>query len=213
VFTLVPRPSISCCHHDPFTRLLHIHSFTYPKPSRSLTLQITHSPSFDTTFKFTPTPLLKQLNPTSTFPRAAAANNAKRLRTSPHFTTTMATLQSANPIYLDPSPGRTRPRRSSSRQSFTSSLSRSTSNLGSPRAICPKDGDAFSYDPAHLRDWFLPQDLWDHMPAALQSTIAAVQHSGAAVLTGKSNLPRATSPTLSLVLHCAIFDSHINLHM
>ncbi|KAF2027584.1 hypothetical protein EK21DRAFT_114672 [Setomelanomma holmii] len=104
----------------------------------------------------------------------------------------MATSPTADPIYHDPSPGRTRTRRSSSRRSVASSLSRSTSNLGSPRAICPKDGDAFSYDPAHLRNWFLPQDLWDRMPAALQSSVAAVQHSGAAVLTGFARLDRHT---------------------
>lgn len=97
----------------------------------------------------------------------------------------MAAVQTANPIYHDPTPGRTRTRRSSSRMSFASSLSRSTSQLDSPRAICPKDGDAFSYDPAYLRNWFVPQELWNHLPAELRASLAAVQHSGAAVLTGK----------------------------
>lgn len=99
--------------------------------------------------------------------------------------TTMAADEAANPIYHDPTPDRTRTRRSSSRKSFASPISRSTSNLDSPRAIVPKDGDAFSYDPAHLRAWFLPQELWDRLPAELRSSLAAVQHSGAAVLTGK----------------------------
>ena len=96
----------------------------------------------------------------------------------------MAAIQPANPIYHDPTPPRTRTRRSSSRKSFASPLSRSASYLDSPRAACPKDGDAFSYDPVHLRNWYLPQNIWDKLPAELQSSVAAVQHSGAAVLTG-----------------------------
>lgn len=102
----------------------------------------------------------------------------------------MATPQSANPIYHDPAQPRNR--RSSSRKSFASSLSRSSSHLDSPRTACPKDGDAFSYDPAHLCTWYLPQALWDRLPAELQSSLAAVQHSGAAVLTGKSRAPCVT---------------------
>jgi hypothetical protein len=97
----------------------------------------------------------------------------------------MATVQPAKPIYHDPTPPQTRTRRSSSRKSLASSLSRSTSHLESPRAPCPKDGDAFSYDPAHLQYWYLPQEIWDRLPASMQSSLAAVQHSGAAVLTGE----------------------------
>lgn len=102
----------------------------------------------------------------------------------------MATPQSANPIYHDPAQPRNR--RSSSRKSFASSLSRSSSHLDSPRTACPKDGDAFSYDPAHLCTWYLPQALWDRLPAELQSSLAAVQHSGAAVLTGFERLDKHT---------------------
>ena len=108
----------------------------------------------------------------------------------------MATPPSANPIYHDPA--QTRTRRSSSRKSFASTLSRSTSYLDSPRTACPKDGDAFSYDPSHLRIWYLPQELWDRLPAQLQSTLAAVQHSGAAVLTGMSHSPSCCSPAFSI---------------
>ncbi|KAF1847309.1 uncharacterized protein K460DRAFT_352463 [Cucurbitaria berberidis CBS 394.84] len=102
----------------------------------------------------------------------------------------MATPPSVNPIYHDPT--QTRSRRSSSRKSFASTLSRSSSQLDSPRTACPKDGDAFSYDPAHLRIWYLPQELWHRLPAQLQSTLAAVQHSGAAVLTGFGRLDKHT---------------------
>lgn len=57
--------------------------------------------------------------------------------------------------------------------------------MDTPRTACPKDGDAFSYDPSHLRSWYVPRELWDHLPAELRESLAAVQHSGAAVLTGK----------------------------
>jgi hypothetical protein len=70
-------------------------------------------------------------------------------------------------------------RRSSTRKSFASSL------VDSPRTLCPRDGDAFSYDPAHLAEWYMPQDLWDRLTPKLQTTLASMQHSGAAVLTGE----------------------------
>lgn len=108
----------------------------------------------------------------------------------------MTAPHSANPIYHDPTPTRTR--RSSSRKSFCSALSRSTSYLDSPRTACPKDGDAFSYDPSHLRIWYLPQELWDRLPPQLQSTLAAVQHSGAAVLTGMSYYPSCCLSAFSI---------------
>jgi hypothetical protein len=97
----------------------------------------------------------------------------------------MATTPAATPIYHDPIPSQTRGRRSSSRKSFVSPMSRSASTLESPRTSCPKDGDAFSYNPAHLRAWYLPEDVWARLPAQLRLDLAAVQHSGAAVLTGK----------------------------
>jgi hypothetical protein len=87
----------------------------------------------------------------------------------------MTSVQAAKPIYHDPT------RRSSSRKSLAASMSRTSSHNR------PKDEDAFSFDPAHLPAWYLPQDLWDHLPAGLQSSLTVVQHSGAAVLTGKSN--------------------------
>ncbi|CAO2651680.1 Nn.00g042500.m01.CDS01 [Neocucurbitaria sp. VM-36] len=102
----------------------------------------------------------------------------------------MATPQFANPIYHDPT--QPRKRRSSSRKSFASTFTRSSSYSDSARTACPKDGDAFSYDPSHLRMWTLPQDLWDRLPTQLQSTLAAVQYSGAAVLTGFERLDKHT---------------------
>ncbi|CBX97493.1 hypothetical protein LEMA_P106240.1 [Plenodomus lingam JN3] len=114
----------------------------------------------------------------------------------------MATSPSATPIYHDPRP--TRNRRSSSRKSLAS-LSRSASHIDTPRTACPKDSDAFSYNPVHLRAWLIPQDLWDRLPAPVQSSLAAVQHSGAAVLTMlarysrlKSHLPGSDQPLIAL---------------
>lgn len=99
-------------------------------------------------------------------------------------------MPSATPIYHDPKPIRNR--RSSGRKSVTSSVSRSASHIESPRTPCPKDGDAFSYNPAHLRAWLIPQELWDQLPALVQLSLAAVQHSGAAVLTGFERLDKQT---------------------
>lgn len=96
-----------------------------------------------------------------------------------------STLQPADPSYHDSLSTRSPVRRNSSHKDFTCSLPRSGSHVELPRTACPKDGDAFSYDPSHLRAWYLPQELWDRLPAELQAALAAVQHSGAAVLTGK----------------------------
>ncbi|KAF2844846.1 hypothetical protein T440DRAFT_493840 [Plenodomus tracheiphilus IPT5] len=115
----------------------------------------------------------------------------------------MATTPSANPIYHDPKP--TRNRRSSSRKSVASSLSRSTSQLDSPRTPCPKDGDAFSYHPAHLRAWLIPQALWERLPVHVQSSLAAVQHSGAACAT-------CTAPAIGYSLrdiHCPLLSQSL----
>jgi hypothetical protein len=91
---------------------------------------------------------------------------------------------SAMPIYHDPAHIRPRTRRSSTRRSFVSPLSRSASQMDQPRTLCPKDGDAFSFSPSHLRTWYAPRDLWDRLPAQLQINLSAVQHAGASVLTG-----------------------------
>lgn len=67
-------------------------------------------------------------------------------------------------------------------------MSRSTSNLDSPRISPMKDRDAFNFDPAHLQAWLLPQDVWDSLPPALKSSVTDVQHSAAAVLTSFARL-------------------------
>lgn len=99
---------------------------------------------------------------------------------------------SAMPIYHDPSQTRPRTRRSSTRRSFVSPLSRSASQIDQPRTLCPKDGDAFSYSPSHLRAWYAPRDLWDRLPAQVQANLSAMQHAGASVLTGFERLDKHT---------------------
>jgi hypothetical protein len=57
-----------------------------------------------------------------------------------------------------------------------------------PRAACPRNGSAFSYDPAHLPAWYMPEDLWAILPTRLADSVAAVQHAHAAVFTGFDRL-------------------------
>ncbi|OCK82887.1 hypothetical protein K432DRAFT_415025 [Lepidopterella palustris CBS 459.81] len=66
------------------------------------------------------------------------------------------------------------------------------------RTQCPRDGDAFSYNPAHLAAWYMPQDLWTRLPSQLLASLAAVQHAGAAVLTGFERLEGLGSHLLSV---------------
>lgn len=63
-------------------------------------------------------------------------------------------------------------------------MSRSSSYLDSPRTACPKDGDAFAYNPAKLNDWYCPQNVWEILPSSVKKSLAAVQHAGASALTG-----------------------------
>jgi hypothetical protein len=94
------------------------------------------------------------------------------------------------------------PRHHTHRRSSRRSLS-TAPHLGpvfeSPRTLCPRDTDAFSYDPAHLKEWYMPQELWNGLPSRLQKPLAALQHAGAAVLTGFDRLAlmRETLPSLS----------------
>ncbi|KAF2204276.1 hypothetical protein GQ43DRAFT_364981 [Delitschia confertaspora ATCC 74209] len=82
----------------------------------------------------------------------------------------------------------------------SNSFSPASPRIESPRTLCPKDGDAFSYNPSHLPVWYMAQDLWNSVPKQMQSALAALQHSGAAVLTGYERLDRLDSspqePTL-----------------
>ncbi|KAF2270202.1 hypothetical protein CC78DRAFT_194866 [Lojkania enalia] len=102
----------------------------------------------------------------------------------------MATEHSPKPLYHSPNTlgGRHHARRSSSRKSFTSTAAPPSPTNGSPRPLCPRDGDTFTYKPLHLQTWYIPQDLWGRLPLHLQSTLATLQHAGAAVLTGYERL-------------------------
>ncbi|KAH6625577.1 hypothetical protein C7974DRAFT_203033 [Boeremia exigua] len=99
----------------------------------------------------------------------------------------MANLAVVNPLH-DSRSSRPHTRRNSTRRSFASSLSRSSSYLDSPRTACPQDGDAFAYNPAHLKTWDCPQSTWDSLPNSVQKCLAAVQHAGASALTGFERL-------------------------
>ena len=94
------------------------------------------------------------------------------------------------PIYASPTsrnPNHQR-RPSIRRSSSATSPIPSTPKIESPRTPCPRDGDAFSYDPAHLPAWYMPQSLWARLPRQLLASLAAMQHAGAAVLTGFERL-------------------------
>lgn len=110
----------------------------------------------------------------------------------------LTTSPNPKPVYHAPnSVGNNRQRRSSGRKSFTSSALPPT--MDSPRTLCPRDCDAFSYKPNHLPRWYIPQELWERLPHLLQSALTTMQHAGAAVLTGK--FPALfTSHTLSCTL-------------
>lgn len=103
----------------------------------------------------------------------------------------MTAPQSPVPVYHDPV-STNHSRRNSTRKSFASTISRNSSYLESPRTLCPKDGDAFSYDPSHLRAWYLPMELWEGLPDVVKAHLAAVQYAGAAVLTGFERLDKHT---------------------
>ncbi|KAF2624752.1 hypothetical protein BU25DRAFT_413297 [Macroventuria anomochaeta] len=99
----------------------------------------------------------------------------------------MANMAPANQFH-DSRSSRPRSRRNSTRRSFASSLPKSSPYIDSPRTPCPKDGDAFAYDPTHLKGWYCPQATWDRLPTAVQKSLAAVQHAGASALTGFERL-------------------------
>lgn len=102
----------------------------------------------------------------------------------------MATESSPKPIYHSPNGlGCNHSRRNSSRRSFTSTALPSLPKE-SPRPLCPRDGDSYSYKPRHLPAWYVSQDLWERLPGHIQSPLTALQHAGAAVLTGYERLEK-----------------------
>ncbi|KAF1961803.1 hypothetical protein CC80DRAFT_543172 [Byssothecium circinans] len=102
----------------------------------------------------------------------------------------MTSPASPKPYYHDPSLGHNHSRRSSTRKSFTSW---SGPQFDSPRTLCPRDGDAFSFDAARLPEWYIPQEeLWQRLPSSLQKALVSVQHGGAAVLSGFDRLTNHT---------------------
>ena len=100
----------------------------------------------------------------------------------------MAAEPTSKPVYHSPTSfTRGRQRRSSTRQSFT--LPTLPPGVESPRTLCPKDGDTFSYKPSLLPEWYIPQELWERLPSQFQAILRKMQLAGAAVLTGAFVLP------------------------
>lgn len=66
----------------------------------------------------------------------------------------------------------------------------------SPRTPCPADHGAFAYDPAHLKEWYMSQELWHKLPLSLHASVASLQHAGAAVLTAFDRLQIAQQDML-----------------
>ncbi|KAF2477424.1 uncharacterized protein BDR25DRAFT_207719 [Lindgomyces ingoldianus] len=117
------------------------------------------------------------------------------------------------PIYHSPtSASRNHSRRSSGRRSFTTAAIPSSPKIESPRTLCPRDGDAFSYDPNHLPAWYIPQDLWNSLPTELKSTLAALQHSGAAVLSGYERLHQH-SAKVDTIAHAQTFEDELEVQL
>ncbi|KAK4974816.1 hypothetical protein LTR66_011016 [Elasticomyces elasticus] len=50
------------------------------------------------------------------------------------------------------------------------------------------EGEPFSYDPAHLREWYMKEDLWAHLPADLNAALVTWQAAGAAVCTAMTRI-------------------------
>lgn len=86
------------------------------------------------------------------------------------------------------------------RPSLKKTLMPASPGVSAPRTQCPKDVDAFSYNPSHLPAWIMPQDLWEHLPLELRPHLVGVQHAGAAVLTG---LERLKEIRMDLLAHLA----------
>ncbi|KAF2763268.1 hypothetical protein EJ05DRAFT_482087 [Pseudovirgaria hyperparasitica] len=84
------------------------------------------------------------------------------------------------------------PRRSSTRQSFSSNVRRNSSLSSQPSDICrtlvAQDHDSFSYDTDHLREWYMSSGLWTQLPQSLRDSITTLQHAGAAVSTSFQRL-------------------------
>ncbi|KAF1965611.1 hypothetical protein BU23DRAFT_22421 [Bimuria novae-zelandiae CBS 107.79] len=103
----------------------------------------------------------------------------------------MAAPSSPNLSYNNPGLSKYHERRGSTRRSFASS--RSASQIESPRTLCPRDGDAFSYDRSHLQAWHISQGLYEHLPSNIQAVLATLQQAGAAVLSGFERFEAHTS--------------------
>ncbi|KAK8159219.1 hypothetical protein IWX90DRAFT_417201 [Phyllosticta citrichinensis] len=92
------------------------------------------------------------------------------------------------------------PRHQMRRPSFKKAPVSSGPGVSAPRTHCPKDVDAFSYDPKHLQRWMMPQHLWEQLPQQLTSPLVSVQHAGAAVQTGLDRIEDIRTTLLDKLL-------------
>ncbi|KAJ4355780.1 uncharacterized protein N0V89_003801 [Didymosphaeria variabile] len=118
----------------------------------------------------------------------------------------MADPSSPNLTYNNPAFSKLHERRGSTRRSFTCSFS--APKIES-RTLCPRDGDAFSYDSAHLPAWYIAEDLWERLPSNIQTTLASLQQAGAAVLTGYGRLEAHTSAQDTARAHTKFEDDEL----
>ncbi|KAF2003144.1 hypothetical protein P154DRAFT_111510 [Amniculicola lignicola CBS 123094] len=79
-------------------------------------------------------------------------------------------------------------RRGSSRRASSSVDLPLSLKIDPPRSRGPQNSDSFSYSPNHLSAWYISGDVWDRLPLKLRTTLASLQHAGAAVLTGYERL-------------------------
>ncbi|KAK7519789.1 uncharacterized protein IWZ02DRAFT_303021 [Phyllosticta citriasiana] len=92
------------------------------------------------------------------------------------------------------------PRHQFRRPSFKKTHVSSGPGVSAPRTHCPKDVDAFSYDPKHLQRWMMPKHLWEQLPQQLTSPLTSVQHAGAAVQTGLERIEEIRTTLLDKLL-------------
>ncbi|KAK0637943.1 hypothetical protein DIS24_g10338 [Lasiodiplodia hormozganensis] len=89
------------------------------------------------------------------------------------------------------------PRNHYRRPSLKKTLMPVSPGVSARRTHCPRDVDAFSFNPSHLPAWSMPQDLWESLPDRLRPHMVSVQHAGAAVLTGFERLKEIRTTLLS----------------
>lgn len=111
---------------------------------------------------------------------------------------TTSTPTSASPaLTYFSAAGGSPPRNHYRRPSLKKTITPVSPGVSAPRTHCPRDVDAFSFNPSHLPAWSMPQDLWEALPDRLRPHLVGVQHAGAAVLTGFERLKEIRTTLLT----------------